>query len=444
MIELKTAQELIMRIEIISTGDEVITGSIDDTNATFISRELIDIGLQVVRRHTVGDNLEELMRLFTDLAKEPSIAIVTGGLGPTPDDLTTEAIARVAKVPLMLNERWLEHMRKWFESRGREMAKANIKQAMLPQDSLFIDNPVGTACGFIVKIEKTLFIFAPGVPRELKAMWEATIKDLVLSFTKNSTTKTTIIRRFIMGIGESDLSEKLSYLTLPSNIVIGDRAVYPYIELKLIGHNADDESMQHIDEKLNDLVGRYTICKGEMNLKEALDNAKIETKHFHSIDAVSLGTMPHELQQTLPHFIDCNVFNLKSETYEEAKKSFAAALDFFSDDNKNLSENLIALLPKDITNVWQKEAAKLQEVAKTKPFQYELYYSLNVVKDGATKLKQGHIIMSFSRDFYEEANYVRNREFLSKLCVVELYKVLMEEPLLEPNECAITHIIDHA
>ena len=118
-----------MRIELISTGDEVITGSIDDTNASYLSRELIEAGLQVDRRHTVGDNLHELMAVFSECAQRKCLVIVTGGMGPTNDDLTTEAAARVAKVPLELNELWLERMRSWFENRGRTMSKTNIKQA---------------------------------------------------------------------------------------------------------------------------------------------------------------------------------------------------------------------------------------------------------------------------------------------------------------------------
>ena len=96
-----------MRIEIISTGDEVITGSIDDTNASYLSRELIDAGLQVDRRHTVGDNLQELMAVIEDAARNQRIVLVTGGLGPTNDDLTTDAAARVAAVPIALNDQRL-------------------------------------------------------------------------------------------------------------------------------------------------------------------------------------------------------------------------------------------------------------------------------------------------------------------------------------------------
>lgn len=428
-----------MRIEIISTGDEVITGSIDDTNASFLSRELIDVGLQVTRRHTVGDNLDELMKLFQEVAREPSIAIVTGGLGPTPDDLTTEAIARVAKVPLKLNEQWLERMHKWFESRGRTMAKANIKQAMLPQDSLFIDNPVGTACGFIVKINHSLFIFAPGVPRELKVMWEASIKDLVLSFTKNSIIQTKINRLFLMGIGESDLSEKIANVPHPQNIVIGDRAVYPYIELKIIGHNAEDAQMSKVSADLDELLERYTICKGEMDLKADLQKADLAIEPFHFIDALSRGSMPLEMQKLYTDCIDCSIFNTCPNTVEASKVSLKVALEHFHE-----GENLIMLLPKGYSSLWQQEdkLKEVNEIAKHSPFQYELFYHVNVRHQGSVSPKRGHVIFSFARDFYDETNYPRNREFIAKLCCVELYKILIGEKLIEPNECSVTHICE--
>lgn len=141
-----------MRIELISTGDEVITGNIDDTNASYLSRELFESGLQVDRRHTAGDSLEELMAMFTEISERECIAIETGGMGPTTDDLTTEAIARVAGKSLVLNEEWHRSMSQWFINRNRVMSQTNIKQAMLPEGSIMIENPTGTACGFMVKV----------------------------------------------------------------------------------------------------------------------------------------------------------------------------------------------------------------------------------------------------------------------------------------------------
>ncbi len=194
-----------MRIELISTGDEVITGNIDDTNASFLSRELFEAGLQVNRRHTTGDSLEELMALFTEISEREAVVLATGGMGPTNDDLTTEAIARTAGVPLELNTTWYERMQAWFDGRGRVMTHSNLKQAMLPAGSVMIDNPAGTACGFAIKVNKALFIFAPGVPRELKEMWESSIKEMIISYSKGTVPRTHLIKLFLMGIGESTL-----------------------------------------------------------------------------------------------------------------------------------------------------------------------------------------------------------------------------------------------
>src|ERR1700719_3578680 len=169
-----------MRIEIICTGDEVLTGKIVNTNFSYMSQKLEDVGLSVHWGTTVGDDRESLLAAFQYAGGRADAVIVNGGLGPTIDDLSQEVAAQAAGVELVLSEEWLSRMGGVFEGRSRGMPPNNRKQAMLPAGAEVLDNPVGTACGFAVDIGKARFFFTPGVPRELRRMLEAEIVPRLL------------------------------------------------------------------------------------------------------------------------------------------------------------------------------------------------------------------------------------------------------------------------
>ncbi|MGH7152339.1 MAG: competence/damage-inducible protein A, partial [Acetobacteraceae bacterium] len=137
-----------MRIEIICTGDEVLTGKIVNSNFSYISQKLEDVGLTVIWGTTVGDDRERLLQAFRLAAGRADAVIVNGGLGPTIDDLSQEIAAKAAGVELVLNEDWLARMESFFTRRSRVMPPNNRKQAMIPVGAEVLDNPIGTACGF--------------------------------------------------------------------------------------------------------------------------------------------------------------------------------------------------------------------------------------------------------------------------------------------------------
>src|SRR5262252_5543758 len=137
-----------MRIEIICTGDEVLTGKIVNTNFSYMAQKIEDFGLSVSWGTIVGDDREELLAAFRLSGERADAVIVNGGLGPTVDDLSQEIAARAAGVELVLDEGWLKTMEEFFKKRSRTMPPNNKKQAMLPSTSEVIDNPIGTACGF--------------------------------------------------------------------------------------------------------------------------------------------------------------------------------------------------------------------------------------------------------------------------------------------------------
>src|ERR1700681_3306494 len=164
-----------MRIEIICTGDEVLTGKIVNTNFSYMAQKLEDFGLSVCWGTIVGDDREELLTAFRLSGERADAVIVNGGLGPTVDDLSQEIAARAAGLELELNERWLATMEDYFKRRSRVMPPNNRKQAMLPTGAEVLDNPIGTACGFALTIGRARFLFTPGVPREMRRMLEEQI-----------------------------------------------------------------------------------------------------------------------------------------------------------------------------------------------------------------------------------------------------------------------------
>src|SRR5271154_4546319 len=197
-----------MRIEIICTGDEVLTGKIVNTNFNYMSQKLEDFGLSVAWGTIVGDDRDELLAAFHMAGERADAVIVNGGLGPTVDDLSQEVAAQAAGVGLELHDAWLARMEDFFTRRGRSMPPNNTKQAMLPVGAEFIDNPIGTACGFAMDIGTARFYFTPGVPRELRRMLEEQIIPRLLA-RGGAPTAIQLKRFHSYGLGESHVDTLL-------------------------------------------------------------------------------------------------------------------------------------------------------------------------------------------------------------------------------------------
>ncbi|MGY3887788.1 molybdopterin-binding protein [Aeromonas aquatica] len=255
-----------MRIEIISTGDEIVTGLVVDTNAAWLSALLLEQGWQVRRRLTVGDNLADLKAVLQESAGRAEVVLVCGGLGPTADDLTALAAAEAFAQPLTLFPDWLATIEARYASRGRPMPQSNAKQAWLPRECEILDNPVGTACGFLVHYSashgQSQLFFTPGVPFEFKQM----VREQILPRLKRlagDQTDTELRRFYSFGISESALSDKLDATPWPSGIELGYRSSMPLIELKLIGHGAGAADMEAAESRLLGEISPWLVGRGE-------------------------------------------------------------------------------------------------------------------------------------------------------------------------------------
>lgn len=262
-----------MHIEIICTGDEVLTGKIVNTNFSYMSQKLEDVGLAVQWETTVGDDRSNLLRAFQMAGERADAVIVNGGLGPTVDDLSQEIAAQAMGVGLELHAGWLERMEEMFRRRSRVMPPNNRKQAMLPVGAEMIDNPVGTACGFAVTIGKARFFFTPGVPRELRRMLEDQIIPRLLARSGQQTAIS--LKRFhSYGLGESHVDAMLKGvedLAPDGSVKLGFRAHYPQLETKLTVRGTD---MEDIRTKLAPVVQEVRKRMGNFVLAE--DDATLE------------------------------------------------------------------------------------------------------------------------------------------------------------------------
>lgn len=254
-----------LNVEMLSTGDEVLHGQIIDTNAAWLADFFFNQGLPLTRRNTVGDDLDALVAILRERSEQADVLIVNGGLGPTSDDLSALAAATAKGEGLILYPEWLETMTRFFAERGRPMAESNRKQAEIPASAEMINNPVGTACGFAIQLNRCLMFFTPGVPSEFKVMVEQEILPrLRQRFTLPD--PPVCLRMTTFGRSESELAQSLNPLTLPPGVVMGYRSSMPIIELKLTGPANQRDAMLALWPEVRKVAGDSLIFEGTEGL----------------------------------------------------------------------------------------------------------------------------------------------------------------------------------
>lgn len=267
-----------IRVEMLSTGDEVLHGQIVDTNAAWLADVLFQHGLPMSSRSTVGDSLSSLVETLQARSQVADVLIVNGGLGPTSDDLSALAAAQASGVELVLHQAWLDNIEAWFASRGRVMAASNRKQAEIPANAEMLDNPVGTACGFALRLNRCWIFFTPGVPSEFKVMVEQQILPR-LKQQFELPEPPLCLRLTTFGRGESDIAAELEPLALPEGVVMGYRSSMPIIEIKLTGPASQRVAMEQVWQQVRLLLAECTIFEGTEGLP-ALLARELEQRGF--------------------------------------------------------------------------------------------------------------------------------------------------------------------
>lgn len=259
-----------MQIALLLTGNELMTGDTVDSNSAMIAQNLAVDGFDVAHKVTVGDDLKLLVAQMTYLAEHYPVVIVNGGLGPTIDDLTAQALANMASVQLEEHDQARQHVLHWCEHRGMEANAANLKQALLPQGAAILANPVGSAVGIEFNFKQCWFMCTPGVPSELKAMLGGSLTES-LKRRFSSATSRRVRRLKLFGIGESTLQQLLidECPDWPEQVDVGFRAGAPLLELKLESDNETEIHWQHqCEQKLRELIGDYIVGENDDSLPE--------------------------------------------------------------------------------------------------------------------------------------------------------------------------------
>lgn len=293
---------MIKRAVIISTGDELTTGRVVDTNANYLAQRLLEAGVELAAVLTVGDVPERLEWVWRTAIELADLVISTGGIGPTADDLTTEAVARVAGKTLVFSEETAARMRRFFAALGHTMPENNLKQALIPADAAIIPNPVGTAPGYRLKLARNgrsvHLVVLPGVPREMKSMMEATVVPwLVASRDTDTVFATRTFQTF--GLSESALDEMVSGLVRPEEGRLSFRASFPQISVRVTVEDRADVAERRVEElaeRIRARVGPYAYAEGETTMEELVGRLFAEKNLTMAVaESCTGGLIAHRL-----------------------------------------------------------------------------------------------------------------------------------------------------
>jgi nicotinamide-nucleotide amidase len=335
-----------LNIQLLLTGDEILAGDILDTNAQFLAQGFKEHDLTVSKKVTVGDNLKHLVCQIQQQSIEADILVINGGLGPTIDDLTAQALALAANVPLETNELALQHLSHWCSSRGYQLTDANKKQAILPKDCTILPNPIGSAVGFKLTLNHCDIYCTPGVPSEMKRMFTAEILPEILQRYGHSSGKKTL-KWHVFGLGESTIQQliKQHYPQWPKEIELGFRASMPIVEVKLTYNtHLDDSIIQLWRNNIYKLLGDHVISQHNESLPQVvLSILSSQKKKITFAESCTGGLISSLLTQLSG---SSQVFDMGFVTYSNQMKHamLAVPLDVLETDGAVSENTVIAML----------------------------------------------------------------------------------------------------
>jgi len=265
-----------MKAEIISIGNEILSGLTVNTNATWISQKFKSLGLEVHWVTTISDTASEIEQALQNASNRADVIVVTGGLGPTPDDITKTTICKFFNTKLILHEKTLEYVKKIFEGRHLKMPDVNIGQAMVPELATPLQNPLGTAPGLQFEIKDKLYFFMPGVPHEMKNLVDTYVLNKVVEKYNLPEIKSFIFRT--TSIAESRLFEMLQpILDKFSDIPTAFLPKFTGVDIRLT-QKGSDEKISNYAEEIRNTISKYIYTETEEDLTEIIGQILIEKK----------------------------------------------------------------------------------------------------------------------------------------------------------------------
>ena len=261
--------------EILTVGDEILRGDLNDTNATWLAARLFQLGIPVRRITSVGDALEPLADHIARAVERGGWVVITGGLGPTDDDRTTEAVGQAASQPLELSSAALERLRARFASAGYPFTPNNEKQARFPRGAQMIENTCGTAPGFLLRVGDARIVCMPGVPSEMKAMFDQGVVPLFAgSGAALRPAGVRVVRSF--GVGESQIDHRLQGLfeaidADPEEVSLHYRTSFPENQVLLVARGRDPRAtLDRFEEETRRRLSPYVFGVDDQSLSDAV------------------------------------------------------------------------------------------------------------------------------------------------------------------------------
>lgn len=394
-----------MKTELIVVGTELLLGQIINTNGAFLSKELADLGYEVYFETTVGDNKKRLIDTLNLASKRSELIILCGGLGPTTDDLTKEAVSEFINEPLEYDEGSLEKIYHLFSSTDKVMPENNKKQALTFKKGITLKNPTGLACGAFIEVNGVNYLLLPGPPSELTAMFEQEAKPLLRKLSPHHKELVSRYLRFI-DIGESQLVTDLSdIIDAQTNPTVAPYAKSNEVMLRLTAQSSNldtaKELLDEMEEKILDIEKRYFYGYGEeLTIQEVVINQlKKQGKTLSVIDLLTdgrfftVGTEVAGGEQVVKAGINVNsksmlssIFNQTIEVSDDntlGKELAKSGLEMFQTDYVMVLLGDVSHgndeLPEGI--IWFFLANKEDIICKKRIFKRHLSY----MKDGAIK-----------------------------------------------------------
>jgi nicotinamide-nucleotide amidase len=295
---------MISQVAIVSTGDELTSGRIADTNAQWLADRCVSLGLDVVAVLAVGDDRGRIEWAWENALAQADLVISTGGLGPTSDDLTTETVAGLLGEPLRFDQEVADRIRAMFRAMGREMPENNLRQAQFPESATVIPNPLGTAPGYRATCRRAgserRIVVLPGVPREMYRMFADTVGPWIAGLTDSRTVVVT--RTFqTFGVSESALDERVGRVVKPEEARISYRASFPKIAVKLVLRDLPERAEARVEElaaRVRAELGTAVYGEGEVSMEEVVGRALRERGATVALaESCSGGLIGHRLTE---------------------------------------------------------------------------------------------------------------------------------------------------
>jgi nicotinamide-nucleotide amidase len=291
-----------MTAAVLCIGTELTRGELLNSNATWLAESLTRIGLEVTAVDCVDDDRGRIEACLRRLSAEHQVLVCTGGLGPTTDDITSECAARVAGVELVRDEASFEHIKERLRRYGRpELAASNAKQADFPAGARILPNPNGTAAGFGVKLGSCAAYFMPGVPQEMKLMFDASIAPDVAALVTQARHQI-VLRCF--GMPESEVNDRLAGVEAQYGVIIGYRASLPEIEVKVLASAGSRAAALEVAERaaadVRTRLGDYVYGEGFASLPEHVGGLLAERGLTLAIAESCTGGLAAELLTRIP------------------------------------------------------------------------------------------------------------------------------------------------